>query len=72
MATGENVLWIVERRMVAARDDSPWVGVTRKLFRTRKAARDYSRTMNDKAQRSKGKRKFSYSMPQRCTWGPDN
>lgn len=72
MATGENVLWIIEKRMIATSGGVAWVGPTRLLFRTRRAARLYSDKMNAKAKDSKGKRKFSFSLPIRCVWGPDN
>lgn len=56
MASGENVLWIVESMNKAG-------AVSRRVFRTRAAARAWRQKQLDAWR--------SVSDPQRATWGPE-
>ena len=66
MATGENVLWIVERTIYNAD-----IKLKTFVFRTRKAATDWIREERKKNDSSRNRHFRCYHGPIRATWGPN-
>lgn len=63
MASGENVLWLVIKRLNYGEKDH--VADKIFVFRTRKAAIEFWNAKNKKT------KKFHYLYPERATWGPE-
>ena len=60
MATGENVLYVVDKRRYRQKRV-----IKSYIFRTRKAANEYQEAQNIKSG------SFEYSEPRRAEWGPN-
>lgn len=65
MASGENVLWTVEKH--GQRGTMAYSGKVYAtfVFRTRKAALEFAEAKNRKSKR------YWYTSPKRATWGPE-
>lgn len=64
MASGENVLWIVIKRLNFG-SRTVWKADKYFVFRTKKAANEFRKAKNLKS------RDYNYMLPQRATWGPE-
>jgi hypothetical protein len=69
MATGENILWIVEKKQVSGawESDKPWAKPKRFVFRTLAAAKAFV----EKKRKNNRNRHMMYYSPLRATWGPE-